>query len=104
MAAIRGLKSAELPEQLQDLGDVFSEGREADAVDENLASHGIELKEGKESPFPPIYGMWQELEVLHDYLDAALHKGWVLPSQSPADAPVLSAPKKDESLRLFVDY
>ena len=48
--------------------------------------------------------MAKELEVLREYLDDALAKGWIRPSTSPVGAPILFVPKKDGKLRLCVDY
>ena len=46
----------------------------------------------------------KELEVLKKYIDEAQEKGWIQPSTSPAGSPVLFVPKKDGSLRLYVNY
>ena len=45
-----------------------------------------------------------ELKALRKYLDDMLGKGFIHPSKSPAGAPILSAKKKDRSLRLCIDY
>jgi hypothetical protein len=46
----------------------------------------------------------KELEVLREYIDDALRKGWIRPSRSPTGAPILFVPKKGGQLRLCVDY
>ena len=42
--------------------------------------------------------------MLRRYLQENLNKGFIRPSKSPAGAPILFVPKKDGSLRLYVDY
>ena len=56
-------------------------------------------------PQMPIYNLSQkELQILREYLDNALTKGWIRLSKSPSGAPILFVPKKDGSMRLYVDY
>ena len=60
---------------------------------------------GKEPTFGPIYALSEkELETLREYLDENLKKGFIRPSDSPAGYSILFARKKDETLRLCVDY
>ncbi|KAH0606496.1 uncharacterized protein H6S33_003330 [Morchella sextelata] len=67
--------------------------------------HQIPLKEGKEPPFGPLYGMSrEELIVLKQYIQDNLQKGFIQISSSPAGAPVLFVKKADGTLRLCVDY
>jgi hypothetical protein len=98
-------EEAGIPPEYEDLKEVLSKTK-AQAV----AKHGshdltIDLVEGKEPPWGPIYNLSaKELETLRDYLDENLTQNWIRPSTSSADAPVFFVPKKDESLRLCVDY
>ncbi|KAH0606065.1 uncharacterized protein H6S33_004522 [Morchella sextelata] len=67
--------------------------------------HKIPLKEGKEPPFGPLYGMSrEELVVLKQYIQDNLQKGFIQASSSPTGAPVLFVKKIDGTLRLCVDY
>jgi transposase InsO family protein len=68
--------------------------------------HAIDLVEGKEPPWGPIYALSEkELGVLREYLDEMLKSGKIRPSKSPAGAPILFVPKKEgRGLRLCVDY
>ena len=67
--------------------------------------HEIKLQPGTEPGFGPIYQLSEkELQVLREYLEENLKKGFIQESQSPAGYPILFAPKKDRSLRLCVDY
>ncbi|KAI0992503.1 hypothetical protein K3495_g15682, partial [Podosphaera aphanis] len=70
-----------------------------------LYDHKIPLKDGKEPPFGPLYGMSrEELIVLKSYIQENLDKGFIRASSSPAGAPVLFVKKNDGTLRLCVDY
>jgi hypothetical protein len=57
---------------------------------------------------PPQLGLYnlsqRELQVLQEYLDAALKKGWIRTSRSLSAALILFVPKKDGGNRLCVDY
>lgn len=68
--------------------------------------HAIDLEEGKEPPWGPIYALSElELSALREYLDEMLASGKIRPSKSPAGAPILFVPKsKGRGLRLCVDY
>jgi len=67
--------------------------------------HAIDLKEGSEPPWGPVYPMSQyQLNTLKTYLDEMLAQGKITHSQSPAGVPILFVPKPDGRLRLCVDY
>jgi hypothetical protein len=57
---------------------------------------------------PPQLGLYnlsqRELQVLREYLDTALKKGWIYASRSLSVALILFVPKKDGGNRLCVDY
>ena len=68
----------------------------------NLA---IELQKGKQPLYGPLYPFsLTELEVLRQWLEEQLQKGFIQVSKSPAGAPILFVPEKDDTLRLYVDY
>lgn len=95
----------EIPDELRDFEDVFSSDQAGALPDHSTHDHAIDLKEGKEPPFGPLYNLSEkELGVLREYLDQAMQKGWIQHSKSPAGAHILFVPKKDGSLRLCVDY
>jgi hypothetical protein len=98
-------KKQKLPEIYREFSDVFSKER-ADLLPEHRKyDMKIELKTGSQPPYGPIYNLTQdELKALKEYLDENLAKGFIVPSKSPAGAPILFAKKKDGSLRLCVDY
>ncbi|KAJ1593931.1 hypothetical protein NDA11_007738 [Ustilago hordei] len=65
----------------------------------------LELIEGGKPPQGPLYLKGpKEMSKLRRYLDENLEKGFIRPSKSPAQSPVLFVPKKDGGLRLCVDY
>lgn len=45
-----------------------------------------------------------ELKVLKEQLQDLLDKGFIKPSVSPEDAPVLLVKKKDGTMQLYIDY
>jgi RNase H-like domain found in reverse transcriptase/Reverse transcriptase (RNA-dependent DNA polymerase)/Integrase zinc binding domain/Chromo (CHRromatin Organisation MOdifier) domain/Integrase core domain len=96
----------ELDPRLKDYLDVFSPAN-AEKLPPNRpeVDIAIELQEGKHAPYGPLYPLSAaELEVLRQYIQENLDKGFIRPSKSPAASPVLFVPKKDGSLRLCVDY
>lgn len=94
-----------IPKAYIDFSKVFSVDDAATAIRHQAAEHRIELEEGKEPPFGPLYPLSaKELEVLRVYLQESEAKGWIRSSNSPAGAPILFVPKKGGTLRLCVDY
>ena len=70
-----------------------------------MNKHAIELEEGKQLLFGPIYSLGPvELETLKTYIKTNLVNGFIWPSKSPARAPILFNRKPDRSLRLCVNY
>jgi len=67
--------------------------------------HAINLKEGAEPPWGPIYPMSaDQLNELDKNLKKMMAEGKIADSESPYGAPILFVPKPDGSLRLCVDY
>ena len=96
----------EIPLEYVHYADVFSPDL-AMELPENpgINEHTIELIEGKQSPYGPIYSLGPvELETLKAYIETHLRTGFIRPSKSPAGAPILFDKKSDRSLRLYVDY
>ena len=94
-----------LPARYSDFSDIF-EKRNVDG----LLAHRpydcpIKLQVGEHPPFGPIYVLSEpKLETLRTYLANKLAKGIIQPSKSPTGAPILFVKKKDDALRLYVDY
>ena len=99
-------KEVKIPTEYSDFSDVFSEEK-ASILPEatELNQHAIELQEGQQPPYGPIYSLGPvELETLKTYIETNLANGFIRPSKSPAGAPILFVGKPDGSLRLCVDY
>jgi hypothetical protein len=74
-------------------------------VEHRPYDYAIELQDGTQPPFRPIYNLSQmKLTTLYDYIDKNLSKNFIWHSKSPAGAPILFVKKKDGSLRINVDY
>lgn len=99
-------KAANLPKEYEDYADVFSVEDAAKLPPIDGPYHKIDLTDDTGTTlWGPIYSLAaKELEVLRQYIDDALMKGWIRRSVSPAGAPVLFVPKKNGKLRLCVDY
>ncbi|TKA33188.1 hypothetical protein B0A50_00741 [Salinomyces thailandicus] len=102
---VAAISDEELPEWYEPYDDVF-DGELAGALAQHSEhDHAIDLEANTAPPHLPIYNLsGRELDVLREYLDKALEKGWIRPSKSPAGAPILFVPKADGSLRLYIDY
>ena len=92
--------------EYSDCNNVFSAENAAELPENTgINEHAIELEEGKQPPFGPIYSLGPvELETLKTYIETNLANGFIRPSKSPAGAPILFDRKPDGSLRLCVDY
>jgi hypothetical protein len=67
--------------------------------------HFIKIEERKSVFFSLIYPLLiVELRVLREYLKFSLIKKWIQKSKSSVRAPIFFILKKDETLRLYVDY
>ncbi|GBG81932.1 hypothetical protein CBR_g34114 [Chara braunii] len=88
---------------LDEFADIFESP--TGVVPDRPISHEIILEAGVVPPKGCIYRMSEEeLEVLRAQLDDLLAKGWIRPSSSPYEAPVLFVRKKNKDLRLCIDY
>jgi len=67
--------------------------------------HAIDLIPDKTPPYQRTYQLSPaEQEAFAEFITDALEKGWIQESVSPAGAPILFVPKKNDTLRLCVDY
>ena len=99
--------SVEIPPEYRDLAEVFSE-KNANKLPPHRGplDHSIPLQEGAKPFAGPTYSLSEiELEVLREYLDTNLAKGFIRESSSPYGTPVLFVKKPHgRGLRLCVDY
>ena len=95
-----------VPAKYSDYSDVFSAENAAELPENTgINEHAIELEEGKQPPFRPIYSLGLvELETLKTYIETNLANSFIRPSKSLAGASILFDKKPDGSLRLCVDY
>ena len=94
-----------VPTEYLDFADVFLK-KSANVFPERTGAnkHVIELKEGKESPYRPIYSLAPvELEVFKTYIKTNLLNGFIQVSKSPAGVLILFVRKLNGRLRLCVD-
>lgn len=93
-----------LPLEYHDLADVFSATKADKLPPPRLYDHKIELI--RPAPTPgPIYSLsTPESAELQSYIQYNVDKGFLRPSKSNTGSPVLFVPKKDNTLRLCVDY
>ena len=96
----------EVPAEYSDYSDVFSAENAAELPENTgMNEHAIELEEGKQPSFGPIYSLGPvELETLKTYIKTNLANGFIRPSKSPAKAPILFNRKPNGNLRLYVNY
>ena len=95
-----------IPSEYIDYTNVFSLDL-AMQLPENTSinKHAIELIEGKEPLYKPIYSLGPvELETLKAYIEIYFKTGFIWPSKSLIDAPIFFDKKPDRSLRLCIDY
>lgn len=70
-----------------------------------INEHTIELVEGKQLPYRSIYRLSLiEFEILKTYIEIHLKLGFIRPSKSPTEAPILFHKKSDSYLQLCVNY
>ena len=95
-----------VPVEYSDYSNVFSAENAAELPENTgMNEHAIELEEGKQPPFSPIYSLGPvELETLKTYIKTNLANSFIRPSKSPAGAPIFFDRKPDGSLRFCVDY
>ena len=87
-----------------DYADVFLEKEVSWLFTHEKHDHAIEINE-KEPPHGSLYNLSEtELNVLRKYLDDVLVKSWIKHSVSSVNMSVLFVSKKDEDLRLCVNY
>ena len=90
---------------MEEYKDVFPEELPEGLPPSRGVDHAIELEQGTTPPFKQVYRLSQEeLNALRLQLNELLKKGHIQPSKSPYGAPVLLIRKKDNALRMCIDY
>ena len=95
----------EVPWQYRDYQSVFNGQYSDELPPHRLFDHAIDMVEGKEPPWGPIYALSEkELEVLRTYLNDMLRSGKIYSSKCSACAPILFIPMNEgRGLRLCLD-
>lgn len=94
-----------IPSEYHDFMNLFLKKGAEQLPPHRYVDHEIPLVPDARPPFGPLYSMsTKELQVLKDYLDENLSKGFIRASSSSAAAPVLFVRKADGSIRVCVDY
>ena len=86
--------------------DVFSTEYTAEFPENiRINEHIIKLEEDKQPLFEPIYSLESvELEILKTYIEINLANGFIRPSKSSVEAPILFNRQPNRSFCLYVDY
>ena len=98
--------STKIPAEYSDYSNVFL-AKNAVELPKNIKmnKHAIELEEGKQRSFGPIYSLRPvELETLKTYIEINLANGFICPFKFPTGALILFDRKLDRSLCLCIDY
>ena len=70
-----------------------------------IINHTIELINGQQPPHRPIYSLGPvELKTLNAFIETNLANGFIRPSKSPTDTPILFDRKLDSFFRLCINY
>ena len=99
-------KEVRIPDEYSDFADVFLEEKALVLPERTeLNEHAIDLEDGKQAPYGPIYSLGpMELETLKTCIETHLKTGFIQPSKSLDGAPIFFDKKLDGSFRLCVDY
>ena len=90
---------------ISEFKDVFPDDLPSGLPPQREIDHRIELEPGQNPPSKPTYRLSQpETAELKKQLGDLLAKGYIRESKSPYGAPVLFVKKKDDSMRMCIDY
>ena len=94
-----------LLKKYSDFADVFDKAKVDVLPGHSRHNLAIKMEDNKISSFRLVYDYSKlELNILHKYIRDICAKGFIVPSKSSSGAPVLFTKKKDEGLRLCVDF
>ncbi|GAB4814481.1 hypothetical protein N2152v2_001527 [Parachlorella kessleri] len=85
--------------------DVMPDDLPSGLPPEREVDHRIELEPGAKPPAPKYYRLsYEETAEAKRQIEDGLRKGFIQPSKSPFGAPILFVKKKDNSMRMCIDY
>jgi hypothetical protein len=95
-----------VPSEYSEFNILFQEEEPEHALPRHQKwDHEIKFKEGCQPKGHKVYPISAERsEILREYIDRNMKRGFIRESTSPVGYPILWVPKKDGSLRLCVDY
>ena len=99
------IEEVKILEEYSDFTEAFSEEKALILPERTeFNQQAIELKEGKQPPYKPIYSLGLvELEILKNYIKTHLNTGFIRPSKSSTSAPITFDKKPDGSFFLCVN-
>ena len=90
---------------LNEFSDVVTNDPPTDMPPHRDIEHHIDMKEGSKPQWRRQYRLsFEEKKELQKQIAELIEQGFIRPSASPYNAPVLFVKKKDESLRMCIDY
>ena len=95
----------EVPAEYSDYNNVFLAENAAELPENTgMNEHAIELEEGKQPPFGPIYSLGPvELEMLKTYIETNLVNGFIRPSKSPVRVSIyLTSSQMEASIFVWI--
>jgi len=100
----RGIQLETMPKPYRQHKELFEPKKAKMLTPRRTFDHAINLREGAEPPWGPIYPMSaHQFNKLDKYLKKMLAEGRIADRESPYAAPILFMQKLDGSLRLCVD-
>ena len=94
-----------ISKQMKNYKELFDNEKVEMLFEQHGEGHVIDLMKDKESSFIPLYNLTQnKLAKFRRYIDDVLTKEWIKHSVSSTRVSILFVFKKDEELRLCVDY
>ena len=94
-----------IPSKYHEFADVFSKTKAETLPPHRSYDLKINLEESAQPPVGPIYFLSaSKHESLKEFIEKNFNMGFIRPTSSPHDAPVLFVKKKDGSLRLCVNF
>ena len=98
------VKTLRILQEYTDLEDISNKEAVYTLPNPILVKYEIDIGD-KQPPFRLIYSLLEnELVILRQYIVDALQKGQIRPSISPVGALIIFIPKKDGTLRLYINY
>ena len=98
-------KNIQFSKKYEEYRQIFEKHVETTLIEHRSWDHEIRLQKEKQSTFEPIYRFSEnEFKVLKKYIKINLKKRFIRSSESPADYSILFALKKNDKLKLCVNY